>query len=234
MGKKGKNNDSEKKYFRNIERGGDERFSVPDSYSRIDPVQLKEMQLPEDSVGFTTATSNATGLIVGYTVPREAAMPFDRPEELIAFLHETMNDNQGIIEVNNGKCRDGGRYVYYIMKYWRGEDDISSRFYGYQLNFNFEVGAKVYFISGSFEEAGMTGHRASVGIMLLAKAKEQAGQIADLTDIMENEWASDPYDPGYTKGFLMNWSEGANLDSIFPEHPLSLTRELIRYVIENN
>ena len=234
MRKKGREQDSEKTYFRNVERAGDEPFAVPDNFSRIDPVQLKEMQLPEDSVGYTTATRNATGLIVGYAVPSEVAMPFDNTEELIVYLHDSMNENQGIVEVENGRCRGGGRYVYYILKYWRGEDKISSRICGYQLNFNFEIDEKVYFISGSFEEAGMTGERDSIGIMLLSNAKEQAGKSADLTEIMENEWFRDPYDEEYTKGFLMNWSEKAKLDSVFPEHPLSVTRELIRYVIDNN
>ena len=80
----------------------------------------------------------------------------------------------------------------------------------------------------------MTGQRDSIGIMLLMKYKEQSGQPADMTDIMNNEWFRDPYDPEYRKGFLMNQSEKAELDSLFPEHPLSVARALIRYVVENN
>ena len=92
----------------------------------------------------------------------------------------------------------------------------------------------VYFISGSFDEAGMTGQRDSICLMLHAKSKEQAGQAADLTDIMEHDWFCDPYDPNYTKGFLMNRSEVPELDSMFPEHPLSVTRSLVSFVVENN
>ena len=131
-------------------------------------------------------------------------------------------------------CRNGGRFVYYIMKYWYGEDHISSRVCGYQLNFNFEIGKKVYFISGSFDEAGMTGQRDSIGLMLLTNEKEQTGQPVDLTDIMEHDWFIDPYDPDYTKGFLMNRSEVPELDSMFPGHPLSVTRSLVSFVLENN
>ena len=32
----------------------------------------------------------------------------------------------------------------------------------------------------------------------------------------------------------MNRSEIAEFDSMFPEHPLSLTRQLVRYVTDNN
>jgi len=232
--RKNKDSGSERKYLKNVDRSGDEPFLIPEQYSRIDSVQMVEMQMPEGSIGYTIATGNATGIIVCFDVPPETSMPFDSPESLIEFLHGSMNDNQGIIEVRNGTCKNGGRYVYYIMKYWYGEDIIPSRICGYQLNFNFEIGDQVFFISGSFDEVGMTGVRDSIGIELLAKAKEQSGQPADLTDIMENEWFCDPYDPEYTKGFLMNKSEVSELDSVFPEHPLSVTRALVKYVVENN
>lgn len=232
--RKGQSEEPERKTFNYIERADNEPFAVPDEYSQIDPSQMRELQMPEGSLGYTIATSNGTGIIVCYEVPPETAMPFESPDDLIGFLHESMTENQGIIEVRNGRCRNGGRYVYYIMKYWYGEDHISSRVCGYQLNFNFEIGDQVFFISGSFDEAGMTGQRDSIGLMLLAKSKEQAGQAADLTDIMEHDWFRDPYDPEYTKGFLMNRSEVPELDSMFPEHPLSLNRALVNYVVENN
>ena len=235
MGKKReKGGASSKKAFHYVDRVGSEPFKIPDSYSQIDPAQMQELQMPEGSIGYTIATDNATGIIVCCEVPPETAMPFDNPDDLIRYLHESMNANQGVIEVKSGKCRTGGRYVYYIMKYWYGDDHISSRVCGYQLNFNFEIWNKVYFISGSFDEAGMTGQRDSIGLMLLANSKEQAGQAASMTDIIEHDWFRDPYDPGYTKGFLMNRSEVPELDSFFPDHPLSLTRALVNYVVENN
>ena len=88
---------------------------IPDSYSQIDPAQMQELQMPEGSLGYTIASDNATGIVVCFEVPPETAMPFDNPEDLVHYLHETMNENQGIIEVRNGKCKNGGRYVYYII-----------------------------------------------------------------------------------------------------------------------
>ena len=232
--RKRQNEEPERKTFHYVDRDVSEPFMIPDSYSQIDPAQMQELQMPEGSLGYTIASDNATGIVVCFEVPPETAMPFDNPEELVRYLHETMNENQGIIEAKNGKCKNGGRYVYYIMKYSYGEEHISSRVFGYQLNFNFEIDDHVYFISGSFDEAGMTGQRDSIGLMLLAKSKEQAGQAADLTDIMEHDWFCDPYDPSFTKGFLMNRSEVSELDSMFPEHPLSVTRSLVNFVVENN
>ena len=175
--RKRQNEEPERKTFHYVDRDVSEPFMIPDSYSQIDPAQMQELQMPEGSLGYTIASDNATGIVVCFEVPPETAMPFDNPEELVHYLHKTMNENQGIIEAKNGKCKNGGRYVYYIMKYSYGEDQISSRVCGYQLNFNFEIENKVYFISGSFDEAGMTGQRDSIGLMLHAKKKNRLDKL---------------------------------------------------------
>ena len=47
-------------------------------------------------------------------------------------------------------------------------------------------------------------------------------------------WFKDPYDKNYKKGILMNLSENMEYDAMFPQHPLSETRNFIKYIIENN
>ena len=115
--RKRQNEEPERKTFHYVDRDVSEPFMIPDSYSQIDPAQMQELQMPEGSLGYTIASDNATGIVVCFEVLPETAMPFDNPEELVHYLHETMNENQGIIEAKNGKCKNGGRYVYYIMKY---------------------------------------------------------------------------------------------------------------------
>lgn len=228
------NNGNEKgKSFEYIPRSEDEIVKVPESYDRIDISKLKDVDLPEGAEGYTIATGNASGIVFCYPVTAEASMPLDDSQKIINYLHETMDENQGIIEVNTGSCKNGGRFIYYLMKYRKGIDAIPKKV-GYQLNFNFKIGDQIYFISGSFEEEGITGQRDSVGIMLYIKAKEQAGEPADMGNIMENDWFRDPYDSEYKKGFLMNRSEIPELDSTFQAHPLSVARELVKYVTENN
>ena len=221
------------KSFEYKPRSEDEIVKIPESYSRIDISKLKDAPLPEGAEGYTIATGNASGIVFCYPVTAEASMPLDDSQKIIDFLHETMDENQGIIEVNTGTCEHGGRFIYYLMKYRKGIDAIPKKV-GYQLNFNFEIGDQIYFISGSFEEEGITGQRDSMGIMLYIKAKEQAGQPADMGDIMEHDWFCDPYDPEFKKGFLMNRSEIPGLDSTFQAHPLSVARELVKYVTEHN
>lgn len=116
-----------RKVLRNVDRTEKDPFLIPEEYSRIDPAQMEELQMPKDSVGYTIATNNATGIIVCFEVPEDTAMPFDSPESLVDILHGSMDDNQGIIEVRNGKCRNGGRFVYYIMKYMYGDGPVPTR-----------------------------------------------------------------------------------------------------------
>ena len=219
--------------FKHTDHSGNETIAIPESYSRIPPARLEEFQLPEGSTGYEIATENATGLVVCFPVSYEESMPLGSPDSLVDYLHSSMNENQGIIEVKNGKCSNGGRYVYYILKYRREQDDLPD-IVGYQLNFNFEVGNTVYFISGSFEEEGITGQRDSIGLMILLNAKEKAGEPADMQTVLETEWFEDPYDLDYKQGFLMNRSESPEFDSVFPAHALSVARALVGFVIDNN
>ena len=102
------------------------------------------------------------------------------------------------------------------------------------MTFNFIIDDTIYFISGSFDEAGITGMRDSTAYALILNAKRDAGDEIDVETFMENGWFRDPYDPDYKKGFLMNLSEKPELDELFPEHPLSVARALVKFVVENN
>ena len=45
--RKNKDSGSERKYLRNVDRSCDEPFRIPEEYSRIDPAQMADMQMPE-------------------------------------------------------------------------------------------------------------------------------------------------------------------------------------------
>ena len=78
-------------------RSEDEIVKIPESYSRIDISKLKDAPLPEGAEGYTIATGNASGIVFCYPVTAEASMPLDDSQKIIDFLHETMDENQGII-----------------------------------------------------------------------------------------------------------------------------------------
>ena len=87
------------KTFEYKPRSEDETVKIPESYNRIDISKLKDAPLPEDAEGYTIATGNASGIVFCYPVTAEASMPLDDSQKIIDFLHETMDENQGIIEV---------------------------------------------------------------------------------------------------------------------------------------
>ena len=72
-------------------------------------------------------------------------------------------------------------------------------------------------------EVGITGKRDSMIF------NEMIGKT--VTYINMNGWAKDPYDDNYKKGNLMNISEKREYDSRFPNHPLSVVRNFVDYII---
>lgn len=80
-----------------------------------------------------------------------------------------------------------------------------------------------YVIKVQAAEVGVTGMRDSAISMKLVNN----GEI----EIGENGfigWFADPYEPGVSAGLLMNKSEDEKYDTQFPNHPLSLVRNMLR------
>ena len=223
---------AKRKTFSYISRTNDEPIKVPEKYDRIDVSKIHDIELPADSFGYTIATENATGIVLCFPVSKDSAMDFEKPDELVAYLHVSMNESRGIIEVCNGTCKNGGKYISYLLKYYRYKDE--SKGVGYQLNFNFMIGDLIYFISGSFDEAGITGMRDSIVFSNILKAKQDAGEEVNIEEFLTTEWSCDPYDPSFRQGFFMNLSEKEEFDKLLPNHPLSVARAFIEYVVSNN
>ena len=95
------------------------------------------------------------------------------------------------------------------------------------MNLNIKIDDDIHFINSSFVERGMTGARDNTVYMMYLQ------KYPDLENPFDG-WASDPYDPEYTEGFLMNISEEPQFDELFPDHPLSKARKLVEYILENN
>lgn len=77
-------------------------------------------------------------------------------------------------------------------------------------------------ISGYFDEIGTTGIR-DVMVFEILRRKGKVNEDME-------SWTADPYDPSVKTGFLMNISEREQYDEIFPDHPLSVVRSLIRHL----
>ena len=155
-------------------------------------------------------------------------MPFDDPQSVIDEQHNTMGENEGLIEVANGTTAAGKPYIYEIVKRSIMDGDGLSQGVEYTMNINVRMEKSIQFINGSFTEEGMTSVRDNMVLAMYSKEKNLS-----LGEAM-NEWFRDPYDPEFKKGFLMNLSEKPEFDEQFPDHPLSEARTLVKYIVENN
>ena len=132
-----------------------------------------------------------------------------------------MSERQGLIEVDTGKTASGADYIYSIVKTLKDPHGVQ-----YTLTYQIVMADEAIHLQGFFDEIGTTGIRDTMIYELYRKE----GKLSDNTA----EWMQDPYDDGYMKGIRMNLSEKEEFDKSFPEHPLSMARELVTYLCENN
>lgn len=152
-------------------------------------------------------------------------MDIDGKDAAIHGIHNALEDDQGLITVENGTTDRGYQYIYTIVKSHISKEVPAG--ITYILRADFTNGTEYWEINGDFTETGMTGMRDSVGLQLAM----QAGLVEITNDGQFTGWAEDPYDPEYKKGLLMNLSEREGLDGLFPDHPLSQAREFVHALL---
>lgn len=158
---------------------------------------------------------NFNCMVRRYPIPTQYTNPWDE-NKTIDIIHDQLDDDQGLIEVEKGTTNSGVKFVAAITKTYMGPQ------YGVQyfLRFNYLVSNEwSEEIDAFFGEEGTTGVRDTIMMVKLG---------------MPEEWMEDPYDKKYTKGVRMNKSEDAKYDSLFPNHPLSQVRKLLSFLKENN
>ncbi|MCO8194764.1 MULTISPECIES: hypothetical protein [Anaerofustis] len=199
---------------------------IPENYITLKKNVIKKMGLPKGTILFCLNTNCTNALLLCFKVNDEISMPFDDVQSVIDSLHDSMDDNTGIIEVSTATTKLRKKIIYTIIKHKKQVYNDLQFGVEYTLNLNIKVNDEVWLINGSFCEEGITGYRDNI----------------IYTTVMENinlnnpfdEWMYDPYDKNYIQGYLMNISEKPEYDLMFPEHPLSELRGYIKYIIENN
>lgn len=84
-----------------------------------------------------------------------------------------------------------------------------------------------YVIKVQCEERGVTGIRDAI----VFDQKMATGEVAiDVETKDIREWMRDPYDPSIVDGFARNLSEAEEYDELFPDHPLSRLRPVLKHV----
>lgn len=190
---------------------GKKRITIPE-YCQI--VQ----SMPEDppgSVPFAVETKNASVFAIAFPIPPDQAMPFDKGT-VIDGIRRSLDDEQGIVEVDVTKD-----YVYSIVKTLKRHEGVL-----YTLTLHRRTGSGVVCVQGFFQEIGtVTGIRD----MTVYEICRKKGLVGDPKNEFEG-WTCDPYYSDFRKGVLMNLSKQEQYDSMFPDHPLTLCRDLLRTI----
>ena len=188
-------------------------LTLPQGYQRM-PLLEDD---PEGSVNYTASTPAAQCFVQAYPVSADEFASQGHSRELIDRLHDSLGEQQALIEVEDGTNSNGMPYVYSIVKSRKEDEGMQ-----YTLMFYGRCGSDAFCVHAFFVEQGETGRREKAVWNYL----RDRGVVSDSD---RSKWERDPYDRSLTGPFLMNLSERADFDEAFPDHPLSMCRALVRF-----
>lgn len=177
---------------------------------------------PENQHGFHKVSNQCDALVIMTPIPEAESMPMGDVHQIVEGVHSILREDQGLIEVKTGATALMAGYAYSIIKTLQDPSGVS-----YYVSFDLDKGDHTLHIEGYFDEIGTTGQRETI---ILNNAIEQ--RVIDSSTM--KGWVSDPYDKSFTRGQLMNLSEREEYDVHFPEHPLTLARQFVKFLISNN
>ena len=204
---------------------------IPRHYSRVENgaelySEMYHKREATDVEMFQEVASESYGNVVVAHINPSDALTFNK-DTLIKTIHDTLEDNQGLIEVEAGTNPRGYEYIYSIIKTYH-EDDLNVN---YCVHMNIKNGDEMIEICGSFFETRMTGIRSAMGWNMAMSA---GLEIEEGSPSRIKGWVQDPYDPEYKKGCRMILCEKRGLDGMFPADPLSQARELVLALTEDS
>jgi hypothetical protein len=190
--------------------GLDKPLTFPDDWQQVETMP----EDPPDSIVIMKVTEESQCMALIY--PIDQTMPLDNPQAVIDGKHNSLDDDQGLVEVENVPSKN---CIYSIVKTKMEPVGVQ-----YCLTFHFALSDNSYNVTSFFSEQGTTGKRDTV-VYELAR---RDGIVKSGLD----GWAFDPYDNNFTRGFLMNLSENCQFDEMVPLHPLSETRRFIKELVK--
>ena len=199
--------------------------TLPQKYEKIKKAP-ENIVIPTDATAYGMTNDNTEAFLFLFQIPGNGPLDYDNSEGLIESLHNSMEDNSGLIEVKAGNTKSGCKYIYQILKHSTASNDDMPKGNTYTFNLSILNGNTTWYMEGRFIEKGITGVRDNT---IFANMK-----IEGLIGSDFEGWSVDPYDPDFKKGFLMNLSEQDKYDDMFQAHPLSEARRLIMFITEMN
>ena len=204
---------------------------IPDGYIRLkkkNPLEEIQSSIKNESVAFQKIVEISNNYIFVDKIKPQQLIKQNK-EETIKAIRDLLKDNQGIIDVETCYTKRGYRYVYIVIKQLNKELLGCNYLLTIQLVNEKTKKFDAVLIKGDFYEINITGSRESLCLDLARRA----GLIDFSKENIFENWSEDPYDPEYKNGALMNLSERAGLDSLFPFHPLTQCREVLKAVIND-
>lgn len=194
------------------------KINIPTDFKKLN--SLPEDPINSNSYGKQTESSNC--FIMVSSISKQSSMPYGNAKAVIDGIHGALGITQGLVEVKTGLTKKQKKYIYSIVK-----SKLQPSGMQYILTMHIDEYDYCVNIQSFFDEVGTTGLRDT----LIMNKMINEGKIAPSN--MEG-WFKDPYNENYKRGITMNLSEKEEYDVMFPHHPLSQTRNLIKYIIENN
>lgn len=187
---------------------------VPEGYQKLRSLP----EDPEGSITYGKRTEGSECVLTIFLINPADAMDFDGKEDLIAGIHQALAGNQALIEVDNGKIMSGKPYIYSIIK---TQTDNGMQYF---LLMHIKWQNAVLAVRAFFDECGITGMRDTTIYAMCCKENP---------DLTMDDWFCDPYDKELKADFKMNLSEQAKYDELFPMHPLTECRQIVKFYKEN-
>ena len=191
---------------------------LPEYYQRIQTLPND----PEGTVAYGIMNEQCSCIMTAYPLESNEAMDFSDEASLIEGIHNTISEIQALVEVGGGNTKIfKHKYIYSIVKNQKKPSGVQ---YIVLLDIKFKL--KALRIKAFYEEQGITGKREVrvYGMLLNNGVLEKIGG--------SGKWQQDPYDHNFKRDYLMTLSELQQFDEMFPGHPLTLARQMIKRVTE--
>ena len=190
-------------------------IKLPEEFKLMKQETQKDELFPDHANIYAYRTANTEAFAIAGRIEQQNAKLFDDVEAFKNGLISLLKENEGFIKVDSGITANGERYSYYIKKHVVAEGSLKNRTL-YVSNMNIEIDDTIWLVEFCFYETGEIGFR------------------EHFVKKVFNTWYEDPRELMFGKGIPMDISEQEYYDDIFPEHPLSEIRKLLKYVVANN
>ena len=168
-----------------------------------------------------------------YVSPQNDVMQFNQDERTISEIHKARLDgNSGLLELQSLTTSHGINIVYRLVKHLIS-DDVGNNM-SYILTIDVYGDDKdIWRIQVMTASSNLLDVRNSAVRQQFMEDKGISLASSDQKQLnITTGWSYDPYDSNFTKGILMNLSERREYDDLFPDHPLSVTRRILKEIIE--